>query len=172
LALQLRVALYRNFELRILEATEELLLAPHSTIVRPAEEVLGRFVDISYAYRFGPPQHDLVVTSLTDADGATVAQDFRFPLGRPEGMRGRSDLGIAASAVRGPSGELSVTLQAKQLLYGARVSAPGYVPSDDAFNTEPGRPTTVRLDPATSDGHRAEICVSALNLANAVMVRA
>ena len=43
-----------------------------------AEELLGRFHDISYAYRFGPPQHDVVVATWFDADHNILGEAFHF----------------------------------------------------------------------------------------------
>jgi beta-mannosidase len=59
---------------------------------RNVESVLGRFADASYAYRFGPPQHDAVVVSL-EREGELLSQAFRFPAGRP---LAQEDLGLEA----------------------------------------------------------------------------
>ena len=47
-----------------------------------AETIIGRWVDIGYSYRFGPPAHDLVMAELRRADGTVAARGRRFPLGR------------------------------------------------------------------------------------------
>jgi beta-mannosidase len=46
------------------------------------ETIIGRWVDIGYSYRFGPPSHDLVTAELRGMDGAVTAAARRFPLGR------------------------------------------------------------------------------------------
>ena len=43
---------------RSASATEALELPPHATLERNVESMLGRFVDASWAYRFGPPAQD------------------------------------------------------------------------------------------------------------------
>ena len=73
---RLRVELYRDPELKVEEASEELELAPHSAATRNVEALLGRFVDASYAYRFGPPGHHVVVAILESEDGA-ISQAIR-----------------------------------------------------------------------------------------------
>jgi beta-mannosidase len=41
-------------------------------------------MDLTYAYRFGPPAHDLVVATLLAADTrARLSEAFFFPLGLP-----------------------------------------------------------------------------------------
>ena len=47
------------------------------------------FLDLGYAYRFGPPPHDLVVATLRAASGEVRARAFHFPLGLPVGARAR-----------------------------------------------------------------------------------
>jgi beta-mannosidase len=49
--------------------TVEVSLPPHGHAVYGVEALLGRFADVSYAYRFGPPQHLGVRARLT-ASGA------------------------------------------------------------------------------------------------------
>ena len=164
----LRVALYRDSEACVGEATEELELAPHSTVERSVEGLLGRFVDVSAAYRFGAAQQDLVVTSL-EAPGV-AARDFRFPAGRPRDRVDAAVLGLNAAASRGSSGDIEVTVGGDRLLYGVRLMAPGHVPSDDGFNVEPGRSATVLLHPTGAVAAPAEIELRALNLAGTFTV--
>ena len=150
------------------EATEELELAAHSTVERSVEGLLGRFVDVSAAYRFGAAQQDLVVTSL-EAPGV-AARDFRFPGGRPRDRVAAAVLGLKASASSDSSGDIEVTVGGGRLLYGVRLAAPGHVPSDDAFNVEPGRSVTVLFHPTEAVAPPAEIELRALNLAGAFTV--
>src|SRR2546430_9580585 len=73
---RLHVELYRDSELKLEEASEELDLGPHGAAARKLEALLGRFVDASYAYRFGPPGHHVVVASLESEDGL-ISQALR-----------------------------------------------------------------------------------------------
>lgn len=57
LSATLEVALLREDGSAGESATVELELAAHGHATRSVEAVLGRFADVSYAYRFGPPQH-------------------------------------------------------------------------------------------------------------------
>ena len=60
----LDVALYRDLELQVDVGTTEVVLPSNRVIERSVEDVLGHFVDAGYAFRFGPPGHDLVVATL------------------------------------------------------------------------------------------------------------
>ncbi len=168
---RLRVALYRDSEVCVGEAGEDLELAPHTTVERTVEGVLGRFVDVSFAYRFGPPQQDVVVTSLEGSGGEVLSTDFRFPVGRPRERLAASALGLEVSASAGLDGAVDVAIAARRLLYGVRLSAAGLVPGDDAFNVEPGRATHVALRPAGSADLPSHLELRALNLAGTIDVK-
>ena len=66
---RLHVVLFRDPELQVEEASEDLELDAHGAATRNVETLLGRFVDASYAYRFGPPGHHVVVATLESEDG-------------------------------------------------------------------------------------------------------
>jgi beta-mannosidase len=136
---RLRVALYRDFELKVEEASEELDLAPHAGLIRNVEGLLGRFVDASYAYRFGPPGHDLVVASL-ESDNGLISQGFRLTAGRPEELETARALGLEASVEAG-----MLRLRSRRFAYEVRVH--GAEASDDAFSVEPGGERLIEVAP-------------------------
>ena len=90
---RLRVALYSDLEAKVGEAVRELELEPHGGCHHDVEELLGRFVDVSWAYRFGPPTQDLVALSLEDAAHRRAALAV-LPPSRRAPARARA--GIAA----------------------------------------------------------------------------
>ncbi len=167
----LRVALYRDGEHSIADVNRAIVLEPHSIQQSGVEQLLGRFVDAAYAFRFGPPGHDAVVATLEDADGIR-SQSFRFPAGPPRDVRDAADLGLRAAAAALPGGQIVLRLDADRLVYGLRIDAPGLVPGDDAFSLEPGhgRSVVLQTGPDTADPP-AVILLSALNLRGTLAVR-
>jgi beta-mannosidase len=159
----LHVALLADGARIVEEGEQTLLVAPHQTTARNAEGVLGRFADPAYAYRFGPPAHDVVVATLRDGAGHLVGQACHFPLGPPLGLR--DDLGLRAEpGAPDADGAITVRLTAERLAYGVRVAAGGFTAGDDGLTVVPGTPRSVRLTPR--DGAReAVVRVSALNAA-------
>ncbi len=148
LSATLRVALYRDGELPVEQASVPLELAAHSVAQHGVEDVLGRFVDVGWAYRFGPPGQDLIVVSierLTDHGTSLLAQSFRFPVGRPIRREPAAVLGLQASVSRASGGSALLRVASRRLAHGVRILAAGYVPSDDAFSVEPGGVREVRL---------------------------
>ena len=96
-AARLRVALYRDFEQRVGEAQDARARRPRRRSRVDVEALLGRFADVSWAYRFGPPAQDLIVASLEreGAGGAELlSQAFHLPAGRPRAVESADRLGL------------------------------------------------------------------------------
>jgi beta-mannosidase len=155
----LRLALYRDSEVNVGQAQRDVELGAHSTQAFDAEELLGRFADISWTYRFGPPAQDVVAATLTSRDtGEQLAQSFRLPAGRP--LERESATALGASATLEEQGEARLSIETRRFLYGVRVELPGCAPSDDAFSVEPGGRRIVALNGVPQPGGS----ITALNL--------
>jgi beta-mannosidase len=76
----LTVALLREDGSTGESARVELSMAAHGHHVAGVEALIGRFADVSYAYRFGPPQHAGVRASLTTAGGISCEATWKVPL--------------------------------------------------------------------------------------------
>jgi beta-mannosidase len=165
LAARLRVALYRDGSARVAEAETQVSLAGHATERLSVERVVGSFVDAAWAYRFGPPAQHAIVATLTGSgeDPAVLSQAFFFPAGRPVERRPAAELGLRVSAT-----EEALRLQADRLVYGVRISAPGFIALDDAFSVEPGAGRTVALRADAPGGDTSSAVVTALNLEDQV----
>jgi beta-mannosidase len=167
----LRIALYRDFEQQVGEAREALEVGPHGGLSLDLEALLGRFADVSWAYRFGPPAQNLVVASLeSGSDPGPISTAFCFPAGRPAEVETPERLGLLAEAEPGADGAAILSLRSRRLVYGLRLQASGLVCEDDAFSLEPGVTRTLqlaRLDPATPGG---TIGLTALNMRGRVTV--
>jgi beta-mannosidase len=170
----LRVGCYRDLEVPIGEATIDVELPAHGGCAHDVEALLGRFVDIGWAYRFGPPAQDLVVLSLAvpgPGGDRLVSQSFRFPVGRPTRRESAAQLGLSASLREVGDDTAELTLATRRLAYGVRVRVPGFDADDDAFSVEPGhgRTVTLRRRSEASDAAPAG-SVSALNLFGRIAV--
>ena len=165
---QLRVVLYRDLELPVEEVTVELRLPPHAVLSRGVEELLGRFVDASYAYRFGAPGHDLISATLEGHDGL-LAQAFAFPVGRPVRPEPIERLGIEAVVGASSDSTVEIVLTSVRFAYCVRVHAEGYKPLDDAFSIEPGGSRAITLVGPAGTQWRGGTA-TALNLAGSVAI--
>lgn len=173
LSARLRLALYRDFEQRVEESRTDLEVAPRSGWERDGEALLGRFVDLTWAYRFGPAAQDLVVASLEREDDAGVellSQAVRFPAGRPLATESAGRLGLEARARPDGEGGLRLVVRSRRLAYGVRVHVPGFQPGDDAFPVEPGGERLVSLRPRAAGATFEGGALSALNLEGRVRI--
>ena len=157
---ELRVELFAG-DRSVGRGAVRITVGTHSTVEHDVETVLGRWVDAAYAYRFGPPAHDVVVATLVRHD-VTLASTCRFPAGRPLEPRPAPELGARAWIDGGAAPRVSV--ESRSLLYGVRVHLPGWRPEDDAFTVAPGERRTIALTPegAHTDAPAGEL--TALNL--------
>jgi beta-mannosidase len=170
---RLRVALYRDLETPVAEAIQALELAPHTACEFDIEGLIGHFVDAAWAYRFGPPGHDVVAVSLErELEGRVelVSQAFRLPAGRPLEREPVSRLGLRAeiSAVSGERAVVSVT--SNRFAYGVRVYVPGFWMSDDAFSVEPGGLRQIECTPIGDGAAIASGSLTASNLSGRVAI--
>jgi beta-mannosidase len=164
LAACLRVALYRFDGQKAAEAHHEIAIPASSALTLSAEEILGRFTDAAYAYRFGPAGHDLIVVSLHRTLGdIPFAQSFRFPAGRDTQRPPISELGIAAVAQPLGDGTVAILVRSKRFAWGVHVSAPGFRPDDAYFGMEPGGERHVLLTPVKAERIDPRPIVTAIN---------
>jgi beta-mannosidase len=131
--------------------------------------LIGHFLDAAWAYRFGPPQADVIVASLVGRE--LVSQAFRFPAGPPTEREPADRIGLSATANPAAEGVL-LTIRTRRLAYGVRLQAPGFDADDDAFSVEPGGERRLMLRPAGPGAAFAGATISALNLASPIRVAA
>lgn len=144
LAATVELTCWRAGEVAVVQAKREVALAPHSATTLSAFDLIGRFFDIAYAYRFGPPGHDVTSAVLRDtASGAVLAEAFHFPLGRGHE---RHRCGLAAQLEREGDG-WSLILSTRRLAQAVEIVDAGWRPERSWFHLAPGEPRQVRLHP-------------------------
>lgn len=149
----LHVALYRFEGRRIAEASCAVSVPAHTARTFTVEKILGRFVDASYAFRFGPPGHDVVVAALRDGDcDFPIARCFRFPVQHPVSRQPISELGLAGEARTLHDGRVEIVLESRRFAWGVRITSRGGKPDDNYFSIEPGGKHRIVIRP--SNGHK------------------
>ncbi len=139
---ELRLSLFRG-AVRVGESATLVAIAPRSTRLLNADELLGSFTDISYAYRFGPPNHDTIVATLFDPEsGSVLADSFHFPLG-VGAFRATAKLESRIERIH--DGSYAVTIQTDELALAVAIETNGWRPSDNYFHIAPGGERTVLL---------------------------
>ena len=126
-------------------AGERLLTLPaRGALLIPCTDLFGAFFDTTYAFRFGPPSHDVTIARLADADSGTIlAEAFHFPLGRAAAWH---DAQISAALVE-EDGDWLLELRTDRLAQSVHVAVEGYRVDDDWFHLAPGHAKQIRLSP-------------------------
>jgi beta-mannosidase len=167
LAGTLELTLWRDGNVRVGHASAPVEVGPHGKVLFEAEALLGAFHDTAYAYRFGPPRHEVLAAALVAADGAVVAEAFHF-VAKSEPVR--SPVRVVATARAAGDDTWMVRMEAESFLHAVHIDAPGFLADDDYFHLVPGRAKTVQLTPEGPGRNKPEVYLEALNLGDAVRV--
>jgi beta-mannosidase len=160
----LRIALYRDEQLLVGEVETAVLVEPHTVYERDVEDVLGRFVDVGYTYRFGELQQDTVVATLHQ-DGRELSNVFYSPIRGVRRRRfGADELGLSVEAAAAGEGVLAVRIVAARVLHGVQLRVPGFDAEDDRFALEPARARTVMVRSRSAAAPPPAVRVTALDL--------
>jgi beta-mannosidase len=163
----LRLALYRDSGSLVDQVSTPVVLEPHGVLSFDAESLLGRFLDISYAYRFGRSEHNVVVASLesgAEPGEGLISQGFRFIGARPSTTETVNSSGLEATLVRVDAELLELRLRSERLLHVVRVGPAQVTSDDDGFSLEPGVKRRLRLRGLPVQGDLAAVSLTALNL--------
>ena len=108
-----------------------------------AVDLFDGFRDISYAYRFAPPGHDVVVATLLSDDGEVVSRTVHLPLGLNRAVE--PDVGLHAVGRRDAADRWTLEVKTQRFAQFVVVDVPGFVPSDSWFHLPPGARQSVTL---------------------------
>lgn len=145
----LRITLYREKQSVSHEKIIPLQIAPRGAWEGSVDELVGHFVDSTYAYRFGPATQGVTAAVFEEIMPVLTppinARAFFFPHGQK--LAPAADLGLEAMAKLRPDGQYELTVRAARFAQAVHIDARGYHASDDFFHVEPNRPYTLTLSP-------------------------
>ena len=160
----LRVTLLADGATTVEQAELAIEVAARTTVTVELATAFPSFRDLSYAYRFGPPSHDVVHVELLaerPVEGDAASSDVvYFPLGHARARE--HDLGLSAVARPGADGTWTLDCATERVAQWVQVQAPGFEATDSWFHLAPGHPRRVGLR-AVSDRDRPRGDVRALN---------
>lgn len=140
--LVVEIACLRDGLQPVVRGQKQLDLAPHSKASLSATDCFGAFFDTTYAYRFGPPAHDVTVARLKGAGtGDMIAEAFHFPRGRASAMHAAA----LSATTEQKDGRWFLVLTTDRLAQSVSIGADGFRPADDWFHLAPGEAKTIAL---------------------------
>ena len=140
---ELELKAWRDGDVLVTSAQKSWNLPARSAQSLPCLNLFDQFMDLGYAYRFGPMPCDAVTATLTDPHGNLLAASFHFPGGlnaRPE-----SDVGLSARAFMRDPQTIELTVCTKRLAQSVHIDLPGFHPDDEYFHLEPNGCAQVTL---------------------------
>jgi beta-mannosidase len=153
LAGTVELQLFRAGEIAVGRASHAVEVPARGALELPAAACFEGFLDLAYAYRFGPPPHDLVAATLRAPSGEARARAFHFPLGLPAARE--PDVGLVAEARPGARGhwdDAALVLQTRRFAQSLALDVEGFEPDDAYFHLAPGEERTVRLRRVSGSG--------------------
>ncbi|HEU4950943.1 MAG TPA: hypothetical protein VFT46_03285 [Holophagaceae bacterium] len=138
------------------------------------EALFPAFMDLAYAYRFGPPRHDVAVARLREAaSGRSLGSDVHLPLGHGRPFAELPGLQTAVRAFE--DGTAEVELRTEAFLQGVHLACADRLPDDNAFPLPPGEVRVVRFRPSGRSGGPPpgpfKVRLMALNLREGLTLR-
>lgn len=152
------------------QAAQTLTLAPRETRRLVAADMFDHFFDFTYAYRFGPPAHDVVIATLhrADEDKALISQSVYLPDRRATAL---CEPGLSAS-VAYEDDAWWLTVSTQRFARWVHIDDHAFRPEADWFHLGPGESCRLRLMHEAPGAARADAIpsgeVSALNALRSV----
>jgi beta-mannosidase len=162
----LEITLLREPNLVVAHGHAPLNVEARSREVRSVDALLGRFCDVNYVYRFGPPQHDVAIATWRDERGAPLGEAFHFVNRRQHAVPAQA---VEVYCQPAGDGEYDVTVEADSFLHSVCLAAEGFLADDNYFHLVPRRSKRIRFRPLVpASAFHAEL--DALNLESIVAV--
>jgi beta-mannosidase len=162
-----RVELFGDGEVAL--ASSECALEVGARGVETVDTIalFGAFRDLNRAYRFGPPDHDVVVASLLGTDGGVLADLAVLPLGRSRAVE--RDLGLRGQ-IWFEDDRWTMEVATRRFAQWVALEVEGFDPEDSWFHLAPGRARRIQLRPRSGPAdptRRPRGSVRALNAGTA-----
>jgi beta-mannosidase len=156
------LSLYRFSGTLLATVTKELLLPSRDAVEIHVDALFEGFKDLTYAYRFGPAGHDLVVARVLKrgepnlpeltkspdtvlADRFVMGEAFYFPQGLPAARE--ADIGLSAQATLCADGTYALHVRTERFAQAVTIRAEHFLPEDNYFHLSPGDERTIVLYP-------------------------
>ena len=143
LILDLELTCLRAGQQPVVTGKINLELAARHSRTLAATDLFGAFFDTTYAFRFGPPAHDVTIARLRERGGRLLAEAFHFPLGRAKALHAAT-ISVAIGDI---DGRPVLELRTDRLVQSVEIDANGFRADDNGFHLAPGAVKHVGLQP-------------------------
>ncbi|HET9948987.1 MAG TPA: glycoside hydrolase family 2 protein, partial [Longimicrobiales bacterium] len=137
---ELRVEVLNEASVVTARAGRAVSVPGRGSLATSLEELVGHFLDATYAYRFGPLAHAAVVATLSASDPPLELAEVRWSAP----ARPLPDTSLAVEVEQDEAGVVA-RVTSSALARDVRLDAPGWLADDDYFDLPPGATRSVRL---------------------------
>jgi len=156
--LQIDIEFLKHGRTKMASASHKLTLQARSTECIAVDSLVDHFVDSSFAYRFGPAGHDVVIAKVKNDHGELLDTAFWFPIGYAAHHQDPS-LVVEAEGVACAGGDYKLSLTSQLVAQFVALDTPGFVADDNYFHLAPGVPRTLTLTPCDRNGSRTGLAL-------------
>nr|MBW4049499.1 glycoside hydrolase family 2 protein [Pseudomonadota bacterium] len=155
------VVLYQDGEVVVGQGSCDVVVPGHAAVELAVTDLFDGFVDLSFAYRFGPASANVLYAALVSGEGV-LAETHWFAQGLP--CTREPDVGLQVVVVAdATAGGYLLTLGCMRFAQSVAIDAPGFIADDGFFHLVPGRPRVLRLRREESRETSRRGTVTALN---------
>lgn len=133
----IKCQLIRNDRIIVAKAEQKLTISARSTQTFCIDGFLDGFYDTAYAYRFGPPQHDIAIVTLLNEQGNVISEAFHFSENRQPNLVSDAKVVINMTVLDDDQYQLSILSDV--FLFAVHFDIKNYLPDDSYFHLAPGR---------------------------------
>ncbi|MFI4928031.1 MAG: glycoside hydrolase family 2 protein, partial [Burkholderiales bacterium] len=136
---RLQIQAWRDPAVRVAQGEQEIEVPARGGLTLSCVDVLGQFIDLNHAYRFGPAPCDALFGALCTQGGRTLAEAVSFPAGLAALLaRPRPEIGLAGQVLRVEGDVARVAVSARDIAVDVQVEVPGWTAQDSHFHLPPG----------------------------------
>ncbi|MCF6193192.1 MAG: hypothetical protein L3J46_02530 [Kangiellaceae bacterium] len=133
------------------------------------DEILGRFIDSGYAYKFGPPIYDILSCKLVDHKDKVVSESFMFREGLELPVHPKESVLIKVK--KSSLNSIKITIESDVFLHFVRINAKNYFADENYFHLCPGHTKTITLNKLEDHSDRFRGALEALNLHQSIKIK-
>jgi len=140
---ELELTAWQHGAVKVASGAKSMTLPARGSLSLSCLELLDHFMDLNYAYRFGPLPCEAVAATLRDTRGRLLARAFHFPAGLA--ATPQADIGLSVQAVMLDAQTAELTVRTTHFAQGVHVDIAGFRADDDYFHLPPDTPARVLL---------------------------
>jgi beta-mannosidase len=170
---ELEVTVYGMTDLVIARWTEPVDMPPHGAETRTLASRMDGFIDLTWAYRFGPQAVSLVHARLLGAGRRGLGDEAFYTPGGcgPSSASFARDPGLSAELVSPAHASPQLRLRSRGFAHTVHIASDTHAPDDNDFHLPPQGERLVALSPRQAGVGAVRAQVGALNTGTRLSVR-